>query len=69
MKNGVGEEIKFANERHRKKIAMTHSNFTRNGRKVYPRVNFMSQKLRGNPPGRILLLTVIETFPLFTSWE
>ena len=30
-----------------------------------PGVNFMSQKLRGIPPGGILLLTLIETFPLF----
>ena len=34
-----------------------------------PGVNFMSQKLRGIPPGGILLLTLIETFPFFSSWE
>ena len=31
--------------------------------------NFISQKLRGIPPGGILLLTLIGTFPLFSPWE
>ena len=31
-----------------------------------PGVNFMSQRLRGIPPGEILLLTLIETFTFFS---